>query len=90
MSVCLRKLPKIRLSVVPSFAYIPPLRSGTAVPPLLSLPQSAAVRAGAHVNKRVLRSKNLQLYTQNLTAYIQLFYYIENIDFYQKRKDFLI
>ena len=31
-----------------------------------------------------------QLYTQNLTAYIQLFYYIENIDFYQKRKDFLI
>lgn len=38
MSVCLRKLPKIGLSVVPAFAYIPPLRSGTAAPPLLSLP----------------------------------------------------
>ena len=37
-----------------------------------------------------LRSKISQLYTQNATAYIQLFYYIENIDFYQKRKDFLI
>ena len=57
MSVFLRKLPKIGLSVVPAFAYIPPLRSGTATPPLLSLPRSAAVRAGAHVNKRVLRSK---------------------------------
>ena len=57
MSVFLRKLPKIGLSVVPAFAYIPPLRSGTAASPLLSLPRSAAVRAGAHVNKRVLRSK---------------------------------
>ena len=98
MSVCLRKLPKIGLSVVPCALRaisIPLLRSGTATLPLLSLPYvrficfaDSAHVANLRFANEFLQCKNSQLYTQNSTAYIQLFYYIKNIAFYQNLAHF--
>lgn len=59
MFVCLRKLPKIGLSVVPAFAYIPPLRSGTAAPPLLSLPYVRFICFADSTHNRVFAMQKL-------------------------------
>ena len=79
MSVCLRKLPKIGLSVVSAFASIPPLRSGTAAPPLLSLPYVRFICFADSAHYRVFAMKKLAVQPHTTQSYISDFLIISKI-----------
>lgn len=82
MSVCLRKLPKIGLSEVPAFAYIPPLRSGTAAPPLLSLPHVCFICfAVVYAKLNRIYSTFLLYRKYRLLSETQRFFDMKNTDF---------
>lgn len=82
MSVCLRKLPKIGLSVVPCALRaisIPPLRSGTATPPLLSLPYVRFICFAYSAHYRVFAKQNLAVQPHTTQSYISDFLIISKI-----------